>query len=291
MSGRSRVFIAIAIVAVGAVAYAFLGTTTAVDESRLSRLVVPATGFKGFKPHPLKSSIEPPSKSPSSVVKAAGASHPTETGIVQVAWSASTKENEAGVMVQLLPTPAEARAVLAELKSDYSAPKKVSAESLTLVDKFTVTALPGAFAARYAPTSSKTSSADIYIVLFQVDRVAAFVVVDVSSSAVTEKDAGALAVSEAQHIRRVELGFTLAQTVRPFLRALWFALGTVLVAGAVLAFPRIRRFMTDRRERMEDRARLREQRHVRARGSKVMRRQSVPAWQRPRSTGRRRSGR
>jgi len=301
MSGRSRVFLAvtvIAVVVIGALGYAFFGTATTLDASRLSRLVVPSTGFAGFKPHPVIKTVISTEKSPSAVVKAAGASHPTETGIFQTEWAGSSKTDEAGIMVQLLPTESEARSVLGELKSDYSAAKKLSAESLTLVGQFTVPALPGVFAARYVNESSKSASEpkaeaaeSIYIILFRVHRVAAFVVVDVSSSTTTQQDAASLALSEAEQLRRAEPGLSLTETVRPVSRVLYFALGTLAVVAVVAALPRLRRVMTDRRESKETRARAREHQHVRARGSKVMRRQSVPAWQRPRSSGRRRSGR
>src|SRR6202034_2077083 len=136
MNGRGGALVVVAIVAVGSLAYALLGTTTKVDGNRMARLVIPTTGIAKFKSHPVTSTFEPPSKSTSSLVKRAAASHPTETGIYQVAWKGSSTTSEVGMMVELLPTTTLARSVLNGLVSDYSEPKKLSAESLTLAHKF-----------------------------------------------------------------------------------------------------------------------------------------------------------
>jgi hypothetical protein len=220
-----------------------------------------------------------------SLVKKAGASHPTETGAFQVAWRLKgSKTSGASVLVQLLPTPTLARSLQHELKGDYSEAKKLAAESLDLTHQFTVAALPGAFAASYTEKSSTTPSSvstNVYVVLFQVNRVTVFVLMQSSSTTIGQQDASSLAVSEARLLRKAEPGFSLAQTVRPGLLALWFGLGTLTAAGVSLVFPWTLRLITQRRERKEEKDRLRARRHVGSRGSKVMQRQRAPAgWQR-----------
>jgi hypothetical protein len=292
-SGRIRFVIAAAILIAGAVMYAFLGTATQVDGQRMAGLVVPKTGIAQFESRPLKSTFGPPSTSSFSLVKQAGASHPTETGSYQETWRAKgSQTNEAGVLIQLLPTPTLARSLQRELKGDYSEAKKLSAESLELTHTFTVGALPGAFAASYREKSSTTSpsvSTNVYIVLFRVNRVAALVLMQSTNTAIGEQDARSLAVLEARHLETTEPGFSLAQTVRPALLALWFGLGTLAASGTILILPWLMRLVRRRRERKEERIRLRARRHVHSRGSKVLNRRRAPAGrQRHPAGGRRR---
>jgi hypothetical protein len=293
MSARVRLLSAVAIVVLGAVGYALFGSVTAIDGDRMARLVLSSPRIAQFKSQPFESTFEPPTGSGSSVVRRAGTSSPTETGIYQVAWRGRSKTSETGFVVELLPSSALARSARNQLVYQYSNPKKLTAETLTLTGKFTVAGLPDAFGATYTQKSSSTSSASsskIYIVLFQVNRVAAFELTESSDSAINEHVAGSTAVSEARLLGQAEPGFVLTHEVRPVLRAVLFALVTLGLAGGILAVPRIRQFMTQRRERQEERTRLRAQRHVRSRGSKVMQRQRVPYWQQRQTTGRRRSG-
>jgi hypothetical protein len=294
---RSRVVIGAAVltVAAGAVAYLFLGTTTQVDGRRMARLVVPTTRIAQFESHPLESTFAAPSKSSLSLVKQAGASHPTETGAYQRSWrTKSSKASGASVLVQLLPTPTLARSLQHQLTNNYTDVKKLTAQSLDLTQKFTVAALPGAFAASYTEKSSTTSSSgstNVYVVVFQVNRVEVFVLMQSSSTAIGEQDSSSLAVSEAEFLRSTEPGFSLAQTVRPASRALLFGLGTLTAAGVILVLPWIIGLMTQRRERSrerkEERERLRARHHIRSRGSSVMRRQRAPAGRKRPPTKRR----
>jgi hypothetical protein len=279
VGGRSRVVIGVAILIAGSIAYGFLGTETQVDGARMGRLVVPTTRIAEFESHPLESVFEAPSKSSLSLVKQAGASHPTETGAYQVTWRAKTsKTDEASVLVQILPTPTLARSLQHELTNDYSEPKKLAEESLVLAHKFNV-AVPGAFGASYAEkssSSSSSSSTSVSVVLFHIHRVTVFILMEASNASIGEQDASSLATSEARHLKATEAGFSLASTVRPALLTLWYVLGTLAAVGFVLALPGIMHLITRRRERKEDRDRLRAQLHVRSRGSKVMQRQRAP---------------
>jgi hypothetical protein len=293
MSGRIRLLGAVAIVVLGAVGYALFGSVTAIDGNGMARLVIPRPGIAPFNSKPFESTFEPPAHSASSVVRQAGVSHPNETGVYQVAWRGGSPTSEAGLMVELLPSAGRARAAQNQLEEQYSNSKKLSAEELTLTGRFTVAGLPGAFGGTYSQKSSSTttaSSAKLYIVLFQVNRVAVFELTDSTGSAINENVAGSIARSEAHLLGQREPGFVLTHKVRPVVRAVLFAVVTLALAGGILFFPRVRRFMTQRRERQEERARLRAQRHVRSRGAKVMQRKRVPAWQQRQTTGRRRSG-
>ncbi len=291
--GGVRLLSAVAIVVLGAIAYAFFGSVSAIDGDRMARLVIPSPGMTQFKSHPFESKFEPPAGSSSSVLRGAATTHPTETGIYQVAWRGRSTTSETGVMVELLPSSTLARSARNQLQYEYGNPKQLTTETLTLTGKFSVAGLSGAFGATYKQKSSSTSSASspkIYVVLFQVNRVAAFALTESTDSSINEKVVGSIALSEARRLGQTEPGFLLTHKVRPVLRAVLFALVTLGLAGGVLAFPRIRKFMARRRERQEDRARLRAQHHVRSRGSKVMQRQRVPAWQQRQTTGKRRSG-
>jgi hypothetical protein len=283
LGGRARAVIAVAILAVGAITYAFFGTTNVVDGGRMARLVVPTTGIAQFETHPLEATFEPPSKSSVSPMKRAGETQPNETGAYQVTWRAkSSKTIEAGVLVQLLPTVTLARSVQHDLKNDYSEPKKITAAGLDVAHKFTVPGLPGAYGASFVEksTTSSSVSTNLYVVLFQVNRVGAFVLLQSTSTAIGQQEVSSLAVSEARLLRDREPGFSLTHTVRPASRALWFGLGTLAAIAAILLLPVISGLVARRRENKEERNRVRAQRHVLSRGSKVMQRQRVPEWQR-----------
>ena len=199
-----------------------------------------------FKSQPFESTFEPPTGSASSVVRRAGTSSPTETGSYQVAWRGRSKTSETGIMVELLPSSALARSARNQLVYQYSNPKKLTAETLTLTGKFKVAGLPGAFGATYTQKSSSTSSASsskIYIVLFQVNRVAAFGLTESSDSASTSTSRDPLPSPKRACLAR-QPGFVLTHEVRPVLRAVLFALVTLGLAGGILAVPRIRQFMT-----------------------------------------------
>jgi hypothetical protein len=293
MSGRIRLLSAVAIIVLGAVGYALFGTESAVDGSRMARLVLPRPGIAHFNSKPFESTFEPPASSSSSVIKQAGVSDPNHTGVYQVAWRTGSPVSETGLMVELLPSAARARAAQNQLEDQYTNSKKLSAEELTLTGKFTVAGLPTAFARTYAQKSSSTtsaSSAKLYLVVFRVNRVVVFELTDTSGKAIDENAAGSIARAEANLLDQREPGFVLTHQVRPVGRALLFGLVTLALAGGVVFFPRVRRLITQRQERQEERARLRAQRHVRSRGAKVMQRRRVPAWQQRQTTGRRRSG-
>jgi hypothetical protein len=277
-----RVILALAVLVVGAVCAVTLGSVTVVDGNRMSTLVIKTSGLPGFKIHSSSSGFAPPAYNASPIVRKAGQTNPTETGAYETGWNhrSSASAGQAGVAVELLPTPALAAANLKYIEKQYTQAKSLGSEGLTPTGTFTIPGLPQAFAGTFtAGSGSSSTKSTNRIVIYRIGRMVAFQQVGTTTATVADSDVVTFAQREAALLRRADQDITLAATQQSIVIDLSIAVATVAIGAAIFFFPRIRQFFLARRRRRQEHALQKEHQHVRSRGNKVMRRQRRPSWQ------------
>jgi hypothetical protein len=226
----------IAILVVALAGYFVVIPKTVADTQRLDSLVVQHSGIPSLVTKPSSSTSEDPSYGLPALAAAAKA-QPTKTGSWSIDWTGRGKlgtNAEAYLVLDVLPTPAQAAALRTQLNGSYVG--KATYDNL----KFSYVAPVGLPAARaagvpitgstYRRLKSKTvSAATITTLTLQVGRADAIVYVQLpgASSAAGSKLAG----SEMALLRRSEPSFTLATTTYPLGASLvWWAVALVLAA-------------------------------------------------------------
>ena len=273
------------------IGYAVFGSSTQINRSDMSRLVVQTVKLPKVNPKPYLSEAQSAASVPTKVLSQEMAKDPASAGAYTIGWQSHSATSYANLLVELLPTRSSAKAARNSLQEQYAKKKDYSQLGLTLVGSLSIPQVPGVFASEFtvSATSKGAAPTALDVVAFQVKRVAALIVVQGSTSAGIKSGTTGLAVSEEQLLQREEPRFSMSQTAYRALRALWFGLGALVVSLLVIFSPVGVRLLEDRRTQQTLRARRQEDRHVSARGSKVLKGRKPPAWQtaRPRSRSRR----
>jgi hypothetical protein len=273
------------VVVVAAVGYIVFVQSTHLDRKSLSTLVIDQTDVTALKSTPVEAELVSPEKSAFVAVKKASAADPDETGGYGKEWAGSTASGDAAtVLVEILPTSAQAQQVRAEAEAEYADARSLKAAHTTATARFTVPTVPGAFGVSVATAKSSTTSASSgSAIVFQQGRVVAVEYLQSSSGGLSRTDATTIARAEHVLLEQREPAFSMTQTTRPLLLSVIYGLVTVLVAGLMLIVPGlVRRRRARRQARREEQARY----EYRARGGKAMRRRRPPAWaQKARSAG------
>ncbi len=288
-SWRLRILAIVIVFALAGAGFALFGSSTEVHRSEMSRLVVHTSGLTGVPSKPYLDKPQSFTSVPSKTLAQAAANDPGRTGVYTVGWKNSASSENVGLLIELLPTASAAKSARSELEKEYATKKSYQAAGLTFVGSFSVPKVPGAFAREFTTTATSTSSSPTTVetVLFQVRRVAVSVMVQSVKSADLRQGVSQLAASEMALLQRTEPDFVMTTSVHRALTALWYGLGALGVSLGIIFGPMVLFELQLNRERRAERAVRREQRHVNARGGKVLKRKSVPAWQASRSAPRR----
>lgn len=241
-----------------------------VERSQLARLAVtaPPPDFK-VKPNV---EIVPASQNPFAGVTAASKRSPNATGQYSVEWSGSSSPNDAAtILVSLLPSASQAKAVQSEAVKDNLGAASYATEHYGQKATFSVPQVPGAEAATYSPTPP-TGAPDLGVVVDRVDRVVVLELVrQTGGTAQVQSTSSSVSDSEYLHLRATVSGFSLVRTHWPLLAILIYgAVSLVLAALIVTTPPLIRRVRRKRRMAQHEAAR----RLVLQRGGKVAKRQA-----------------
>jgi hypothetical protein len=277
----------VAVFVVAGVGYWIFGTSTQIKRSVMSRLAVRTTGIAGFESNPYVHGVQQFASVPSQIVSEDAARDPAKTGVYAVAWKAPKNSGNADLLIEILPTSSDANTARHALQHEYATKKDYSSAGLTLLGKFSIPQIPGVFASSFVTSSKGATPTFVDTMLFRVGRVAVSAVVQDTKRSAIDQDATQFAVSEMRVLDATEPAFSMSSQVHQPLTALWFVLGALGVSAAVVAAPPLLRYRRARIETRADRMRRREQRHISARGGKVLKRRGGPAWQ---ATGRHRAG-
>lgn len=218
---------AIVVLAIAGVGYAVIIPThhdrqTRVVSSRLAGLAIPETGVAGFNAKPTNAGVQSVTNAGITVLSTAAKKDPGHTGLYTKDWSASAKgsTDAIGLVVFLLPTPAQAQSVVNQVtKMELSATAQ-SANSLDRSATFTVPGVTESAGSVFVPKKPTKTSQDLAVSIWRQGSVVSFV----QAAKTTTTAAGAneardqvisVSKAQAQHVSKVEPGFTLIELVRP----------------------------------------------------------------------------
>jgi len=270
-----------------AVCWAVFVQQQRIDDGRLAALVVRRPGFAQVRPTPVSARPLPASASTVALVRRAARTDPAHAGIYEIGWqsppSAKATTN-AGLLVQLLPTPAQAAAVLAGVRHQYSASRSVGGDTYRRVARFAVPRVPGADGSVYritAPAASPAGAGIADVVTFQVGSVAVLELLQTTGSSIGPPQAVVLAQAERERLVSRAAGLSLAVDHRPLGASVGLFAGAVVVAGGVAVVPEgLGAWRRRRRQRRQERAAQLAMAERRSVGRRVVKRHRAPAWQR-----------
>jgi hypothetical protein len=246
----------VVVLVVAAVGYQLVIPQKHVDRTRLARLVVTTPGVKEFDVKPTGAAEQKAASSGLKTLEAAAESNPNSTGIYSIEWMGKGTKDVAGVIIFLLPDEAEAKVVLAEVKTQQLGAKSYATDSLTRSSTFAVAGVPGSSGSYYEMTKKTATSLNLAATVFREGDVVA--VAEGIKARDTEVDTETVTRTEYAHLRSVASGFTLTPTTRPTVASIVWIAGSVVVAllagSAPVVVGRIRR--TRRRRRQEELDRL-----------------------------------
>lgn len=237
---------AIVVLAVAGAGYALVIPThherqTRVVDSRLGELTIPETGVAGFKANPTNAGVQPAANAGLTVMTTAAKQDPGHTGLYTKDWAASAKgsTDAIGLVVFLLPTPAQAQSVANQVTKMELSASAQSANSLERSASFTVPGVPGSAGSVFVPKKPTKTSQDLAVSLFREGRVVSFVQAaktTTTAAGANEARANVISVSKAQaeHVSKVEPGFTMVELVHPAGTSYPTTASIVWIAGSVV---------------------------------------------------------
>jgi hypothetical protein len=251
---RARFAIARALVVlvVAAVGYQAVVPTTHVVRGRLARLVVSKSGVAAYDKTPGRAGAQSDAQTGLAAVTAAAKQSPNRTGLYSIEWS-PTQNSGAAVIAFLLPSNSTATTTLAQIRTQQLAAGSYSSNSLTRTSTYSVTGVPGSYAAAYAPSSKGAGAPPgLTVTAFRYGRVVAVTEVATSDST-ARANADTITRGEYANLRHLGTGFSLSVTRRPVVATtLWAAGAIVLAALTALAPVWLRRRARRRRQAYED---------------------------------------
>jgi hypothetical protein len=263
----ARAIVVLAIAAVGYQEVIPLHHTevTKTVTSRLSRLAIQQPGVPGFKAKPTSAGVQSTANVGIAALASAAKKSPDKTGLYSIEWSGSAKGSTdgIGVIVFLLPTPADAQAVLGQVSTSVLSSKAQATNSMDRTGTFALPGLSGSAGSVFEPSKKTKTSQDLVVTAWRQGTVVAVVqdaktTTTAAGAAAAKSEALTVSQAQAKHLASVEPGFTLVEVVRPagtthpvLASAVWIV-GSVIVALLAgfgpLAVGRARR---RRRERLQ----------------------------------------
>jgi hypothetical protein len=243
------------VLVIAAVGYQLVIPQKNVDRTRLAKLVVTEPGVKKFDVKPTGAAEQKAASSGLKTMEAAVKKSPNSTGIYSIEWTAKGSKNVTGIIAFLLPTEADAKATLTQVRTQQLAAKSYTSDSLTRSSTFTVAGVPGSSGSFYEMTKKTATSLNLAATVFRTGDVVA--VAEGITATDTQADTETVTRTEYAHLQSVAPGFTLTPTTRPAVASLVWIAGSVVVAllagfGPVVV-GRIRRTRRQRRQAELDR--------------------------------------
>lgn len=285
-----RVLRAAVVVAAGAVVWVAVLPSRHMVPDHMAALTVREPHIGGLVTKPATTKALAPSSSTVAAVRRAAKAHPAHTGIYEIGWAsppkASPQEN-AGLLVQLLPTPALARQVLSGVRHQYSSSRSLGGDTYRVEAHFAVPNVPGAEGLTYAisasssASSSPAASGTADVVTFQEGSVAVLELLQSTGKALSTAGVVRLARAELAAVRRAGPTISLAVVRRPMVPTIGTGVGVVVVGAGVAFLPeQLVDWRRRKRARHQQRERERAFDQVRAGGRRTVRRHQAPAWRR-----------
>jgi len=279
---RMRGLRAVVVLVLAGVGYTLFIPQSHPNRKLLSNLVIRHTALASV---PAKAKLQqaiPGSESTFAVTKRAARQQPDETGLYAREWYvAPNAPPEVGVVLQKLPTSAEASTVLSAVRAEIRTAPILSTERASSPEPFSVPGVPSATGDSFLLIDSNTKAqvGTAYSAAYQVgDAVTSELIVSTST---TRDPAAAVAdvKAGAALLRQQEPGFSMVVITYPLVATLVYAIVTVVVAAASMFVPefmgeRLRR----RRQRHHERELRKEREQYLARGRRTVRRGRAPAW-------------
>ncbi len=287
-STRQRVARALVVVVVAGVVYAFLIPQTRVDRQLLGRLVITRTATPGVPRVAQVSVSVQPSESTFATTRQAAKSDPHASGIYGREWYvASDAPPESGLVIQLLPTAAQAARVAQGDRKELKTAPSLEDEAAKSPSLFSVPGVAGAGGAAFVLVDTTTSSqppvGSAYKLEVQVGRVVVSELMVTTSATRDLTPIRTDARREVALLERVLPPFSFAHTSLALLPSLAFlGITVVAVAGVVVVPEWFVSWRSWRRRRRHDRDERRSREQYLARGRRTVRRQRAPAWSQPR---------
>jgi hypothetical protein len=285
---RIRALRAAAVVVLAGVGYAVFLPQSHVDRKLLGKLVIPRTALDSV-PHKAKlAQAINPSQSSFAATRKAGKADPGHTGLYAREWYvAPSAPPEVGVVLQLLPTAASARAVLAAVDAQLHTKPQLTQETATAPRSFSVPGVSSARGVSYLLTDNTTHSPNpigsAYTDVFQEGRAVVSELLVTTSPRRDTATAVADVRAERKLLEERVPGFSMVTTSYPSTATLVYVAAAAAAAAAAVFMPefaaaRLRR----RRARHAERELRRAREQYLARGRRTVRRGRAPAWSQPR---------
>ena len=149
----------------------------------------------------------------------------------------------------LLPSDSEASTALSQIRAQQLGANSYSSNSLSRESTYSVTGVPGSYAATYRPPAKDAGSVpSLAVTVFRHGRVVA--VSEAASVGSTAAPAATtLTVREYSNLGRVGGDFTLSVTRYPVVASILWVVGAVVLAAIVALGPIARRRRAERRQR------------------------------------------
>ena len=261
------------VLAVAVVLYALLLPSTHGDPSRIANLSIRDPHVAVLKSAPSSAKSVGVSKSTVKLLKTYAAKEPAETGVFETEWTgAGTTDNDGGLLLQVVPTVADAAKVLIASRTAFAAPPA----SQGAVSHFTVQGIPGQGNAYVIPASSSTAQTGyVFTMVFMVGRVVAVELVELSKSGSTPIAAQTIAREELALLQSRLPSFSMVTTTRPALGVILVIVGAVVIGAAAFFGPE---WVVRRRISREVHAQQRARSQYRSRGRRAVRRYQDPTW-------------
>lgn len=272
----------VVVVILAGVGYALFMPQTHIQRKLLGNLVISHTAVSSL---PGKAKLQQAiagSQSTFTVTKKAARAHPEVTGLYAREWYVvSGAPPEVGVVLQKLPTTAQARSVLRAVQAQLGTAPSLSTATASSPQPFSVPGVANAKGVSYLLSDPNTHAeiGTAYTDAFQQGTgVVSELIVETSS---TRDPSAAIADVRAGSalLARLGPGFSMVVTTYAFVATIVYALVTVAAAVGAVFLPE---FMAGRLRRRRARHQERELRKAReqylARGRRTVRRGRAPAW-------------
>jgi hypothetical protein len=283
-----RVARALAVLVLAGIGFAMFVPQSTPHRPLIGRLLLTRTAGPGVPAKAAVSQSIPPADSTFTVTRAAARTDPNDTGLYAREWYVvANAPPEIGMIVQLLPDAAKARAVASKVLGEVSTPPTLQGEKAVSPEPFTVPGVAGAkgysFLLDDAVQTSKGTVGAAYKASLRVDRA---LVTELMVTTIPSRDTGPVQRDlrdEAALLGRVLPGFSFVRTTfPPVASSVYWVVAVVLAALAVVLPELLVAWWRRRRERRIEREQRRSREQYLARGRRTVKRQRAPAWSQPR---------
>jgi hypothetical protein len=284
----SRVARALVVLVLAGIGFSLFVPQSTPHRPLLGRLLFLHTAGPGVPAKAAVAQSVPPSESTFAVTRKAARADPNGTGLFVREWYvAANAPPEVGMIVQLLPDAARARAVATKVHDQVSVAPTLQGENAVSPKPFSVPGVANtdgySFLLNDAVQSSKGTVGAAYKASVRVGRA---IVTELMVTTVPSRDLGAIqrdVRDEAALLGRVLPGFSFVRTTTPVVASIVYGVVAAVLAALAVVLPELLvAWWHRRRERRIEREQRRSREQYLARGRRTVKRQRAPAWSQPR---------